>query len=277
MVQTGLKIGHEKRTSKDLVIEDSPKFNREVFDWWRSLGGVGGSLTADTYLRKLNALCKQKCISPDYLLELDSKEAHSFLCQMRDEDLGRGLSPSTVEGYVKVYKSFLIFHDVQVTKSVKVPYASSTPTLRTEKIPTHEQLNHSFMLASLRDAVSILLMAQSGLRISTIGRGRDGLRVCDFPEMEITNGKVIFPKVPTLISVREDLSKLGRSRYTFGTEELCNRTLDEFHEYMMNEMSLSERTANRHCQIIGMFNLVLARHTDVEDYSDVTEDMVIPA
>jgi len=211
-----------KPTARSYIDKKSPHYSQAIFDWWRSLGGPSGSLTADTYLRKLITLKKEKGISPDDLLKLNPKKAHSLLCRLRDEDLERGLSPSTIEGYIKVYKSFLAFHDIMITKQIKIPYASATPTLRDEVIPTHNELNHIIMLSNVRDSTSILLMAQSGLRISVIGRGHDGLRVKDFPEMSITDdGKVEFQQTPTLISVRDELSKLGRSWYTFGSTEMC--------------------------------------------------------
>ncbi|MBI5001517.1 MAG: hypothetical protein HZB92_08365 [Euryarchaeota archaeon] len=53
--------------------------------------------------------------------------------------------------------------------------------------------------------------------------------------------------------------------------EKCEAILDEFYDYLVDEKSLSERTANSHYQVIHIFNEFLARQTDVGDYSEVTK------
>ena len=77
-----------------------------------------------------------------------------------------------------------------------------------------------------------MLMAHSGLRISSIGNylGNDGLRVRDFPEMRIDNGQVTFEKMPTMVVVRPELSKAGHQYFTFLSEEGCEYLKDYLEE-----------------------------------------------
>ncbi|MEM4067877.1 MAG: hypothetical protein QXV17_13565, partial [Candidatus Micrarchaeaceae archaeon] len=66
-------------------------------------------------------------------------------------------------------------------------------------------------------------MAHSGLRPESLGNylGDDGLRISDFPEMEIKDGKVTFKNIPTIVIIRPELSKSRRQYFTFLGNEGC--------------------------------------------------------
>lgn len=84
---------------------------------------------------------------------------------------------------------------------------------------------------------------------------------------KVFKGKIVIPgdKIDEYL---EMLKKAEEERKPF--VEKCDVILDEFYDYLINEKRLSKKTANRHCQIIDLFNEFLARQTDVWDYSEVT-------
>lgn len=115
---------------------------------------------------------------------------------------------------------------------IKIKGARDTPTLREERTPTNEELRNIFLSAGKKVRVSAIMMAHSGLRVETIGnyKGTDGLRVKDFPEMKIENGKIIFQQIPTLLIVKHELSKAGHQYLTFLSEEGCQYIQDYLEE-----------------------------------------------
>ena len=84
----------------------------------------------------------------------------------------------------------------------------------------------------------------------------------------VFTGKVVIPgdKIDEYL---EMLEKAEEERRPF--VEKCEAILEEFHDYLVNEKGLSERTASDHCFVISMFNEFLAWQTDVWDYSEVTK------
>jgi len=98
-----------------------------------------------------------------------------------------------------------------------------TPSLKEERVPTKNELLRIFFSWDKKARAASALVAHAGLRIETLGNysGTDGLRVCDLPEMSVEGGKVEFKKVPTMVVVREELSKSGRQYFTFLGEEGC--------------------------------------------------------
>jgi hypothetical protein len=73
-----------------------------------------------------------------------------------------------------------------------------------------------------------VLLAHSGLRPEVLGNydGADGLRVKDLPEMEIRKTEVVFTKIPTLVRVRQSLSKKSHEYFTFLGSEVCEYHLN---------------------------------------------------
>lgn len=86
--------------------------------------------------------------------------------------------------------------------------------------------------------------------------------------VEVYTGKVVIPG-DKLEEYVEMLKKAEEKRQPF--VDKCEAILDEFYDYLVDEKSLSERTANSHYQVIHIFNEFLARQTDVWDYSEVTK------
>lgn len=192
----------------------------DVARWHRSVAS-GSQITADVYLRRFGHVCAQEGIEPADLLKWDKKRRRDFV-----EDVVRGMeraekAGSYIGSTVRAIKSWLAFHDLDLTSKVKIRGAQRTPTLDNERVPTQEELRRVLMAANSRDACVIVLMAHAGLRPEAIGnyRGDDGLRVRDFPELKIEGSTVTFTKIPTMVRVREELSKSRRPYFSFLGQE----------------------------------------------------------
>src|SRR4030042_6996458 len=74
------------------------------------------------------------------------------------------------------------------------------------------------------------LIAHSGLRLAVLGnyKGNEGLRIGDLPEIRIEGGSVDFDQKPTLVIVRQELSKAGHRYFTF----LCEEGVDYLKDYL---------------------------------------------
>jgi hypothetical protein len=68
-------------------------------------------------------------------------------------------------------------------------------------------------------------------------RGLEGLRIKDFPELEIKDGKVSFKKIPTMVVIREEISKIRKQYLTFLNEEGC----EVIKEYLERRMQDGEK------------------------------------
>lgn len=133
-------------------------------------------------------------------------------------------APQYIGGYKKAVRSWMQHNDIELKRNIKIRNVGSTPTLENERVPTKPELNQIFSYADERTKVMIVLVAQAGLRLETIGNytGTDGLRIADLPEMIIEKGRVSFAKIPTMITVRSTLSKAGHKYFTFLASQGCD-------------------------------------------------------
>jgi len=145
------------------------------------------------------------------------KRLMAFINKLRDE----GYSPGYIENYLKAVRSWAEYHEVILRKKYKVGNRNITPTLEDEVVPTPQQVLDIRSSASARGRICIGAVAYGGLRPEVLGhaRYRDGLKLEDLPELDIE--KIKFEKVPTLVEVRHELSKVGHRYRTFFPEPLC--------------------------------------------------------
>jgi hypothetical protein len=100
------------------------------------------------------------------------------------------------------------------------------------------------MYGDERTGAIICLIAQSGLRLETLGnaRGDDALKVKDLPELEIHNDHVEFNRVPAMVVVRPSLSKVKHRYFTFLPEEGCSYVTAYLEKRLSNGENLSPET-----------------------------------
>ena len=153
----------------------------------------------------------------------------------------KGHAGSYIKSALKAVKSWLAHNGIEIRRKIKIKGADDTPTLRDERVPTQQELRRIFLSADSKARVACVLVAHSGLRISSIGNylGNDGLIVKDFPEMRIEDDQVIFEKTPTMVVVRPELSKAGHQYFTFLSEEGCEYLKDYLEERMLDGEELT--------------------------------------
>jgi hypothetical protein len=151
----------------------------------------------------------------------------------------RGMTGSYIETTVKSAKSWLAFNNIHIKGKIKIRDSRKTPTLENERTPSIDELRRIFSVATPREKLACVLMAHSGLRIESLGnyKGTDGLRVRDFPEMRVTSDGVTFDKVPTIVTVRSELSKARHKYFSFLSEEGC--------EYLSQYLTMRIRSGEK--------------------------------
>lgn len=205
--------------------------DENVRRWYQNVAR-GSVTTADVYLRRLGAFCERRKISAGEFASLPDGEVKGVLMDLVSELEAEGLAGSYIESVVKALRSWLSFNEKDIRVKLKIKGARDTPTLKDERVPTREELRRIFLSGDKKTRVACALVAHSGLRIEVLGnyRGDDGLRVKDFPEMEIKDGRVEFKKVPTMVVVRKELSKARHQYFTFLSEEGCEYLKDYLEE-----------------------------------------------
>jgi hypothetical protein len=134
-------------------------------------------------------------------------------------------SPGYIQSLLKMVRSWAEWNRKPLQRKIKVSNPNRRPTLIDERSPTQDELKKVLYADTtpLRTRACVALVAFSGVRLEVLGDylGLDGLRISDFPEMKIEDGKVVFSKVPTLLVVREELNKARHQYLSFLGEEGC--------------------------------------------------------
>ena len=199
---------------------------------WYTNTSKGSLILADVNLRILGRFCSWAKTTPSKIAEL-SLEKLQDLAEDYVNELESSLNPKTkkpyspgyVENCLTAIRSWAERNNKTFNRKIKIKNANRTPTLESERAPTADELRRVLYADTtpLRTRVSIALMAFSGPRPELQGNylGLDGLRVKDFPELTVTRKRVSFKKMPAMIVVREELSKMKNQYITFLCEEGC--------------------------------------------------------
>ena len=209
--------------------------SREISRWFDNLRAKS-YLTATVYLRGLGYYCELTGSSPDSILD-DARTGKlrtdfmDFVRKMERE----GKAGSYIARYKKVLRSWLGFNGMDFKFGVNIAYENRAPRVEGERIPEKSELVKILRNGSSRARLAISLMAFSGLRPETLGNaeGKDGLKISDFPEMRMDDGKVEFEKIPTMVSVRYTLSKAKNTYFSF----LCQEGATYLKEYLESRMN----------------------------------------
>lgn len=199
---------------------------------WHSNVSKGSEILADIYLRALGRFCNQVHRTPLQFVKLPLGKMEDILQDYADSlESAGGYSPGTINSYLKAVKSWAAWNKKPIQRKIKVRNEGRRPTLENERAPTQDELGRVLYSdgTPLRTRTCIALIAFSGCRLEVLGnyRGTDGLRLKDFPEIEIQGGTVNFTRIPAMLIVREELSKSHRRYFTFMCEEGCN-TVKEY-------------------------------------------------
>jgi len=231
----GFEMGRVKEMLKD----------PDVKRWYMNISR-GSPITAEVYLRRLSLFCRQNGLTPEGLVTL-GRESRKRLEDLVEDHITRmeseGKSPGYVEGVLKAVKSWLIHNDVELKRRIKISNRGATPTIEDERVPEREELRALLMYGDERTSAAVCLVAQSGLRLQVLGnaRGDDGLTIGDLPEMKIHGDYVEFSRIPTMVVVRQALSKANHKYFTFLPREGC----DHLAAYLNKRLSDGEKFTSK--------------------------------
>ncbi len=214
---------------------DNPEIRR-----WRENLRRGSVSTGDAWFRALRRFCAETRHTAHDLLELKPRTLRDVFLDFVTADEKQGAGGSYTSYKVKVARNWLKFNGVTPPSGVKVRSADSTYE---ETALTPEQLRAVLGAAGPREKAAVLLMATAGVRPEVLGNylGTDGLVLGDFPELVVDRTAARFPKTPTPIIVRRNLSKSNHRYVTFVGEEGAAAVVD----YLNSRFAAGERLEPR--------------------------------
>jgi len=209
----------------------SLKNNPDIKRWFLNMSR-GSVITGEVYLRRLGQFCEINNTDPIAITKMTEKEIANMLMDTVSLLESQGKAGSFIAGIMKSVKSWLSFNGISIKQKIKVKGADSTPSLKDERIPSQEELKKIFLSGDKKSRVASSLMAFSGIRPEVLGsyNGSDGLKIMDFPEMEIRDNQVTFNKIPTIVVIRLELSKTRKRYFTFLGPEGCQYLKDYLEE-----------------------------------------------
>lgn len=188
---------------------------------WHDNLEAGSPLTAERWTRRLGRYCELNNLLPltkgpkmlwsldpvvqaNYNLLLDT--IRRMEKERYDSDYIKGVKTSTT--------SWLRFGGIHLENNgvIKIKNDTNPSTVRTPEV--HE-VNAIFAASPLRGMCSVALVGWGGLRLESLGNadGTDGLRLKDFPELNIQ--ELRFESIPARVIVRAPLSKAGHQYFSF--------------------------------------------------------------
>lgn len=215
----------------------------DVKRWYENLAR-GSPITADVLLRRLNLFCERNNLTAKQLVALGKTSRKTLEDLIQDHITGmerKGNSPGYIAGILKAVKLWLDHNEVEIKRKIRISNYSATPTIEDERVPEKDELKTLFMYGSERSRVSMALVSQAGLRLETLGNesGTDGLKIGDLPEMEVRQGRVELKRIPTMVVVRQSLSKARHKYFTFLTKEGCEYLRAYLEKRMAEEEELT--------------------------------------
>jgi hypothetical protein len=209
--------------SKWAQILKEPRFK----DWLVNLSHSNPG-TAKDMRRKFHVIYEVLGKSPQELASMTEEQAQAFLIHLVDlmakvglkghkrrnpktgkmENKPEPLRHNTMVSYVNAVRTWLKHRRPRMILG-KISIPDTEGVYDSETAPPREDLRKLLSEATKREKVAIALVAFSGGRIEPLGdqAGVDGVEIRDFPEMEVSGGKVTFTKIPTLVHVRRSLTK----------------------------------------------------------------------
>jgi len=153
-------------------------------------------LTGEVYLRRLGQFCEINNTDPIAITKMTEKEITNMLMDTVSLLESQGKAGSFIARIEKSVKSWLSFNGISIKQKIKVKGVDSTPSLKDEKIPSQEELKKIFLSGDKKSRVASSLMVFSGIRPEVLGNynGSDGLKLMDFPELEIKDSEVTFSR-----------------------------------------------------------------------------------
>ena len=179
------------------------------FEEW--LGAANPSVWGSNF-RRLGLVCDSFNVTPKQLARMSPDSAFSFLLKVKISFEKKGKTGAYIHSILKCLKSWYAFNNINITKKISIKIVE-----RRERVPSNSELRAILAEARLRARATCALLAFTGCRPEVLGNysGSDGLKIGDLTELRNDDGRVFFSKVPTLVSVRPEISKSGHAYVTF--------------------------------------------------------------
>ncbi|MHB8559814.1 MAG: site-specific integrase [Thermoplasmataceae archaeon] len=213
--------------------------NKKVERWYENLKAKS-QVTSDVYLRNFGLWLEYLDKDPDSIIEFAKNEFEEFKGSISDKirELEKGgMAGSSISTSIKPMISYLKFNNVVVRLGINIKNENRNLNAEKEIVPDGDQLSSVLRRATVRERVSISLMAFSGLRPEVLGNidGTDGLRLGDIPDLEISGKEIKVKKTPARIIVRPELSKIRKQYFTFIGDEGIRYLLEYLNDRMQRE------------------------------------------
>ncbi len=215
--------------------------NKKVERWYSNLK-ARSQVTSDIYIRNFGLWLEYLDKDPESIISFAKDDFENFKGSVSDIIRvleNKGTMGSSISTSFKAVISFLKFNNVFIKLGINIKNENRNLKAEKEVIPGKGDLAKILRMATLRERVSISLMAFSGLRPEDLGNidGSDGLVISDIPDLKINNGKITYDHVPVQINIRPELSKIRLAYFTF----LGPEGSEYLKEYLESRIASGER------------------------------------
>ncbi len=219
--------------------------NKKVERWYSNLK-ARSQITSDTYIRNFGLWLEYLSLDPDSIISMARDNFDEFKGAVSDviRDLEKkGTMGSSISTSLKAVLSYLKFNNASVKLGINITNENRNLKAEKEVIPTKDEIAKVLRIATLRERVSISLMAFTGLRPEVLGNidGTNGLTIGDIPDLKIKDGRIVYEHMPAQISVRPELSKIRTAYFTF----LGPEGSEYLKEYLDTRMTSGERLTTK--------------------------------
>jgi hypothetical protein len=203
---------------KDRLLTD-PNVKR----WYDNIAR-GSASSADEWLRRLGYIQDRFKLTPQKLAKMTEKAAADFLLDVVSALEKEDKRSEYISNYVKSLKSWWRHCGKKIDTKVNLRRDSDEGKYAEEVPPTDDELRRILDMADARAKIAVTTIAFGGTRLEALGSflGDDGLELRDLPDLTLSNGKITFEKVPTLVRVRSSISKAGHAYLTFLCQQACD-------------------------------------------------------
>ncbi|MDE2812524.1 MAG: hypothetical protein OXM01_05860, partial [Gemmatimonadota bacterium] len=236
--KSGLKCNSETR-SWNRMSDSPPKalLNDPDVRRWHDNMRRSSAITCVVRLRRLNLFCHRVGMGPHELAKTgrdDPMKVENVLLDHVSWMEEKKYAPGYIAGVVGAVKSWLEYNHIEIRRKIKVANSDVPVSIQDEKIPDGRQLKKMLDAADPRSRVIISMMAFAGVRPQVMGLAdkSDGLVLSDLPDLVLDGKDTRFSRMPAMVVVRPQLSKIRKKYFTFLTEEGCQYVLGYLRERM---------------------------------------------
>ena len=212
------------------------KENESVRMWYENMKAKSVQ-SADVRYRALAYYCEENNTTPMEIIQQakDKSLRKNYEKYIRKKE-AEGKKGSYLPIFRHVLVSWLKYNEITYDLSgINIKGEGQNERSQSESVPTQEELSKVLRSATKRSRAMIGMIAFSGIRLEVMGNylGDDGLRIGDIEGLKIGD-KIEFERVPAMITVRAELSKINKTYKTFlGNEGI--KYLKEYLEERIND------------------------------------------